>query len=158
MNDQPPPGPSYPGDDPNGPQYPSYGQAPRPETPPQPDAQHAYGQHAYGQQPPAQPAYTPHPYAGPTAPKHPSAVTAMVLGIVSVAGVVCYIGPLLGPFAWWLGHKTVKEIDASGGQLSGRSEAHAGRVLGIIGTVLLVLGILAIIGFILLIVATESTY
>ena len=36
----------------------------------------------------------------------------------------------------------MNEIDASGGQLGGRGQAQAGYVLGIIGTVLLIFGLL----------------
>ena len=54
------------------------------------------------------------------------------------------------PFAWWIGAKAVKEIDADPARYGGRGEAMAGKVMGIIGTVLLILGILAIGGFIVL--------
>ena len=50
-------------------------------------------------------------------------------------------------FAAW----TEREIDASAGTLSGRSEATAGKVLGIVGTVLLTLVVAA---FVLLVVLT----
>ena len=70
-------------------------------------------------------------------PEQPQAVTAMVLGIL---GLVCC--GIASPFALWLGRKSMKEIDASGGWLSGRGQAQAGFILGIIGTVLWVLGIL----------------
>jgi len=102
--------------DPTASPYPNYpGQAPPP---------------GYGYPPPGQPqppgGYGPYAY-GPVVyqwPKHPSAVTAMVLGIVAVAGgAMCYLPLLAAPFAWWQGHKVMQEIDASGGQLSGRSEA-----------------------------------
>jgi uncharacterized membrane protein YjgN (DUF898 family) len=74
----------------------------------------------------------PPPYA--PVPDHPRAATALVLGIVAV--VVC---GLVGPFAWSVGRSTLAEIDASGGRWGGRGQAQAGYVLGIIGTVLLVL-------------------
>ncbi|MET0821561.1 MAG: DUF4190 domain-containing protein [Aeromicrobium sp.] len=93
-----------------------------------------------------------HPY--PVPPKHTDATTSMVLGIVAVAGMfVCAIPVLLAPFAWYLGAKAVREIDASGGTLSGRSEATAGKVLGIVGTVLLTL---AVAGIVLVVVLTFS--
>jgi len=116
-------------------QQPSYGQAPS-----------AYGQQAPQWQPIPQP-YGPYaygPYAGlPVAPKHPSAVTALVLGIVGVAGVVlCGLGTVVAPFAWYLGQKATSEIDQNPGAYSGRGESNAGKVLGIIGTVLLVLVVL----------------
>jgi uncharacterized membrane protein YjgN (DUF898 family) len=73
-------------------------------------------------------------------PNHPSAVTAMVLGIVGLA--VCGV---CGPFAWVIGRKTVREIDASNGQIGGRGHAQAGYVMGIVATVLLVLSIIFVI-------------
>jgi hypothetical protein len=91
---------------------------------------------------PPQPGYN--PYMAP--PKHPQATTSMVLGIVSVAGgVLCWLPLLISPVAWIMGAKAVREIDASRGAQSGRSEAVAGKVLGIIGTVLLALGIALIV-------------
>ncbi|TSD63645.1 DUF4190 domain-containing protein [Aeromicrobium piscarium] len=72
--------------------------------------------------------------------KHPQSTLALVLGILGL--VICSI---LGPFAWYIGGKAVSEIDASGGRYEGRSEANAGKILGIIGTVLLGLGVLMII-------------
>lgn len=92
------------------------------------------------------------PYA--VQPKHHSATTAMVLGIVSVAGgILCWLPLFVSPFAWFTGSKAVREIDDSRGALGGRGEAMAGKILGIIGTVLLGL---AVIGVILLIVLTLS--
>ena len=73
----------------------------------------------------------------------PNATTALVLGILSV--VLC---PLLGPVAWSLGRKAEQSVDASGGALGGRGVATAGKVLGIIGTifvVLLVVGVAIVI-------------
>jgi uncharacterized membrane protein YjgN (DUF898 family) len=72
------------------------------------------------------------------APDHPKATTALVLGILGL--VVC---GLIAPFAWRIGKRTLDEIDGSHGQLGGRGTAQAGYVLGIIGTVVLLLGLLA---------------
>jgi hypothetical protein len=85
-----------------------------------------------------------HPYpAGPQ--KHPQSTTALVLGILSL--VVC---GLLGPFAWSIGAKAVKEIDAAPWTYGGRSEANAGRIMGIIGTGLLALSVLALVGLLVI--------
>lgn len=112
----------------------------------QPESQPGYGT-PYGQPPYGQP-YGQVPY-GYGAPKHSSATTALVLGIVSLGvGMMCGVGFLLAPFAWWVGAKAVREIDASQGQLSGRSEANAGKIMGIIGTVLLALGLLFVAAYI----------
>ena len=50
---------------------------------------------------------------------------------------------IVSPVAWVLGAKAVREIDASPGRYGGRDRAQAGKIMGIIGTVLLVLGVLA---------------
>lgn len=68
---------------------------------------------------------------------HPKAQTAMILGIL---GLVC-CGLLAIP-AYIIGNNAVKEIDASGGQYGGRGMANAGKICGLIGIVLMVLGII----------------
>lgn len=125
-----------------------YGQNPYGQPGSDPDQQPAQGQ--YGP-PGAQPPYAPqggHPY--PVArPNHGLAVPALVLGIVSV--VVCGIGILAGIPALVMGRKAVREIDASNGQLEGRSLATAGWITGLVGTILSVLVILlyaALFGFV----------
>ena len=70
----------------------------------------------------------------------PNAVLSLVLGIIGV--VLC---SLCAPFAWKLGREAEAAVDASGGQLGGRGLATAGKILGIIGTVLLVLGVVVLI-------------
>ena len=80
---------------------------------------------------------------GSTPPRHSGATTSLVLGILGL--VLCQ---LLAPVAWYVGGQAVKEIDAAPWSYSGRSEANAGRIMGIIGTVLIVLGVLVVLGFI----------
>lgn len=99
-------------------------------------------QQPYGQQP-----YQQGPQWGTPRPKHPKATTALVLGILSL--VVCGV---LAPFAWVIGGRAVAEIDANPGAYEGRGEAQAGRILGIIGTVLLIVGVLAFAAIFTLIV------
>jgi hypothetical protein len=120
----PPPGEPYDPNQPPGSQPPPYGQQQPPEgfaSYPPPYAPPVQG--GYGQQP----------------ENHPNATTALVLGIV---GVICC--SLTAPFAWVMGKKAMDEIDASGGRLGGRGNAQAGYVLGILGTILMVLGIVFI--------------
>lgn len=122
----------------------------------------APGQPAYDYPPPYPPPLPPQ-YAGgypgvypPRPPDHPQAVTAMVLGIL---GLVCC--GLASPFAIWLGRKSMREIDASGGWQGGRGQAQAGFIMGIIGTVLWVLGILfyvVVIAFGVFAASTSPTY
>jgi hypothetical protein len=148
-------------------------------TPPQSDrpgeqGQPGYGQPGYGQpgygrpepgqpqygQPPYQqyPQYSQYPqygqpaYGGYPAPpsNHGGALASMIIGIASLVLACAYgIGLLGAPVAWWLGARAKREIDASQGRLGGRGMAQAGFVLGIVGTVLLVL---AVIGWILVVV------
>ena len=113
----------------------SYPPPPGGDQPPYDPNQPPYGQGGYGQTPPPGGYGQPGGY-GPTQ-THPKATTSLVLGIV---GIVCC--SIVAPFAWVTGKKTVTEIDASGGRLEGRGQAQAGYILGIIGTVLLVLGVL----------------
>jgi uncharacterized membrane protein YjgN (DUF898 family) len=95
------------------------------------------------QPPPA--GYGPPPYGDyrPAAPKHPQAVTVLVLGILSL--VLC---GLIGPFAWSMGSRVVREIEGSGGRWSGDTEATIGRILGIVATVLLVIPVLFLLVFV----------
>jgi uncharacterized membrane protein YjgN (DUF898 family) len=76
-------------------------------------------------------------------PKHPQATTVLVLGILSL--VLCQI---LGPFAWSMGNKAQREIQANPGAYSGEGEVNAGRILGIIATAMMGLGLLLLlVGF-----------
>lgn len=100
--------------------------------------------------PPTPPTWAPSP--GQPPPKHDQAITSMVLGIAGLASLLVCCGALLvvSPVAWTMGTKAVAQIDASGGALSGRGEAEAGRIMGMIGTILLpfvVLFALAYLGF-----------
>ena len=71
---------------------------------------------------------------------HPQSTTILILGICGL--VLCQV---LGPFAWSMGNKALREIDASQGQLGGRDMVNIGRILGIVATVLLGLALLAIV-------------
>ncbi|HEV2776352.1 MAG TPA: DUF4190 domain-containing protein [Solirubrobacteraceae bacterium] len=88
--------------------------------------------------------------AHPAGPRNASnAVTSLVLGILGI--VLC---PLLGPVAWSLGRKGEQEIDNSGGAVGGRAMATAGKILGIIGTVLI---LIVAVGLVLLLAISEPT-
>ena len=76
-----------------------------------------------------------------TPPNAPGAVVSLVLGIVGI--VVCGIA---APFAWAQGRKAEQAIaGAPPGAYSGKGMATAGKILGIIGTVLLAIGVVALI-------------
>ncbi|GAA4378853.1 DUF4190 domain-containing protein [Nocardioides caricicola] len=108
----------------------------------------------YGQQPPGQPPYQPYgqqpQYYGPR--DHPQATVILVLGIIGL--VACQV---LSVFAWVMGNRVVKEIDASGGQLGGRSTANAGRICGIVGTVLLAISLAFVLLFVVIGIASMGT-
>ena len=70
--------------------------------------------------------------------KAPGAVASLVLGILGI--VIC---GLLAPFAWQQGRKAEALARAEG--YDGEGMATAGKVLGIIGTALLVVGVVAVV-------------
>lgn len=112
-----------------------------------------YGQPAYGQSPypTAYPPAPPAAYGQAFSAEHPQGTTILVLGILSL--VVCGI---LGPVAWVMGNKAIKEIDAAGGTATNRSQVNAGRICGIISTVLMVL-VIAFYGVMIVVAATSAS-
>ncbi|OLT23860.1 hypothetical protein BJF81_09550 [Ornithinimicrobium sp. CNJ-824] len=76
----------------------------------------------------------------------------LVLGILSVV-----VMPLLGPFAWAMGHRALKEVDRSGVPATNRSMLVGGMVTGIVGTVFLVLGTLGFLAFMGLFITSAAT-
>lgn len=130
------------------------------QTPPD-QPQQPYGQQpAYGH---PQPGLSQQGYGLPSLPKHPQAQTAMVLGIIALAGsFTCLVPILVSPFAWYFGAKVKREIAAEPQRWGGQGEAQAGFIMGIIGTVLLALGIVVLIMFALFIAlvaaGTSTTY
>ena len=143
------------------PNQPPYGQQPQPQQPPQ--SQPQYGQQPYygqtqGQPQYGQPGFPQGGYGAPLLPKHPQSTTALVLGLVGLAGgFMCLLPLLCAPFAWFYGRKAVREIDAAPQTYSGRSEAMGGMVTGIIGTVILILGLLALAAGLVLLLTLGMT-
>ncbi|MDO9378231.1 MAG: DUF4190 domain-containing protein [Nocardioidaceae bacterium] len=110
-----------------------------------------------GYGPPA--GYGPPPgYGAPLPGPAPGAVVALVLGVVAlVGGMTCLLPILAAPVAWVFGHRAVRFIDRSeAGAYTGRGMAMAGWVLGVVGTVLLVLGIAAAV--VLVVLASNGTF
>jgi uncharacterized membrane protein YjgN (DUF898 family) len=91
------------------------------------------------------------PY-GPMAPDHPQATTVLILGILGL--VLCQV---LSPFAWVMGTRVIREIDASGGTIGGRTNANAGRICGIVGTALIGLGLLVGVVAIIIVIAGAAS-
>lgn len=75
-----------------------------------------------------------------TVPNDSQAMLALILGILGV--VCCWI---LGPVAFFIGNASLNRINASNGTLGGSGLAQAGRILGIIGTIILALAILGVV-------------
>ncbi|WP_244931408.1 DUF4190 domain-containing protein [Nocardioides sp. W7] len=144
-------GPEQP-ERPEQPQWPQYGQQPDPPYGQQHEQPREYGrppfQQPYGQPPFQQP-------FGYQRESHTGATTSMVLGIIALASLplaamccgVTLPGMLTAPFAWVLGVRAKREIDAQPGRYGNRGFAEAGVVMGIIGTVLTVLAIAAAVLF-----------
>ncbi|MCU1504068.1 MAG: hypothetical protein JWM12_3422 [Ilumatobacteraceae bacterium] len=120
MSDAPPPGWGGP---PPPPQGPPGGPYPAP-----------------GQPPAGYPPYNPYGGGG-NFREHPQGTTILVLGILSL--VICSI---LGPFAWSMGQKALREIDSDPTTTyTNRGAINAGRICGIIATCLLGLAVIVII-------------
>lgn len=78
-------------------------------------------------------------YAG-RYPEDSQAVLVLVLGILGL--VFCQV---LGPFAWSIGNTELAAIQAGRRPPENRGMASAGRILGIIGTVLLGLVLVGVV-------------
>ncbi len=119
----------------------------------------AVGQPAWG--PPAYPYATEPPYGGwgpQPVQDHPRATLSLILGVVALGGgLICGLPILASPFAWVIGGRTVREIRRSGGRYGGEGLARAGQVLGIVGTVLIVMFVLAVAFFVWQTTRTLST-
>lgn len=70
------------------------------------------------------------------------ATAALVVGIV---GIVCC--QLAGPVAWYLGNAELRAIATGAAPAAGEGLAKAGKILGIVGTILLVM-VLAWVAFV----------
>jgi TRAP-type C4-dicarboxylate transport system permease small subunit len=70
------------------------------------------------------------------------ATMAVVFGVL---GIVCC--GLLAPVAWYLAAEELKQINAGRISEANRGMAQVAKILGIIGTILLVLGLLWVIFF-----------
>jgi len=97
------------------------------------------------------PSYEP---VAPAAGSDSQAIVAFVLGIFSVVML-----PVLGPVAIVVANRTLRKVETGEIPPESRGLATAGRVLGIIGTVLLGLAVLAVVAGIVffVVVATSAT-
>jgi uncharacterized membrane protein YjgN (DUF898 family) len=100
-----------------------------------------YDQNPYAQQ---QSYVQSSPYGSPMAQPHPQGTMILIFGILSLVGI-----QIMGPIAWVMGSKALKEIDANPAAYSDRGNVNAGRICGIIGTVLMILTVLFIIAYVI---------
>lgn len=73
-------------------------------------------------------------------PEASQATTILVLGILGL--ILCQV---LAPVAWVMGNNELEAIDAGRRPSENRGTANAGRILGIVGTVLLAIGVVVLI-------------
>jgi hypothetical protein len=142
---------------------------PDPGTPPPPAQPQFNPQTGYPAPPPPPPgAYPAYPQATGqqglpqfpvyVLPDHPKATSALVVGIVSVAGFfMCVLPVLAAPVAWVLGAQARREIRNAPHQWAGDGRATAGMVLGIVGTVLLVLAVIVLV-LLIAIIASDPNF
>ena len=79
---------------------------------------------------------------GTTTQESSKAVMALVFGVL---GIICC--GLLAPVAWYLANEEIKGIDAGWLTEANRGMAQVAKILGIIGTILLGLGLLWVLLF-----------
>lgn len=119
---------------------------PPPQAPPnQPPPSH-YPPNSYPPPawPPAPGGYYPPPggYYPPQAPPV-NATLILVFGIIGIVFTfACGIGGVFGIVAWIMGNSALKTLDQVGDPLNQRGTVNAGRICGIAGAILMVLGIL----------------
>ncbi len=136
----------------------SYNSYPPVQQPPQPQEPNfgyeSPGYATYGQQNPYA-TQGMQPYAA-VLPDHPQSTMVLVLGIISIVGFA-----ITGPFAWFFGSKARKEIAANPGVYKEGGILNIGWILGIIGTVFLILGTVAMVAyfiFIFVVIAGSGSF
>jgi hypothetical protein len=98
--------------------------------------------------------YQPQPYGRPypALPQpHPQGTAVLVLGILGFFVTLC------APFAWYLGSKALKEIQASGARYSNEDQIRVGRVLGMIITILAIIGLVFAVIFLIIAAIAATT-
>jgi hypothetical protein len=74
------------------------------------------------------------PYPGQQQSASTQAIASLVLGILSL-----FCCPLLAPIAWYIGSQEVKAVREGRSPIAGEGIAKAGMIIGIIGTIWMVL-------------------
>lgn len=129
----------------------AWGQQP---PPPPPAAPYGYPPSA----PPGAPAYG-YPAYPPPRPSSGRASTVLVLGIVSLVTffALCGLGIVPAIIALAMAPGARREIEASGGVLDGASQVRTGTILAWVTVGLTALVLLAVAGFIALVVTSSSS-
>jgi hypothetical protein len=78
----------------------------------------------------------------------------LVLGILSI--VLPFVGLVLGPIAWILGSQDLSEIHAGRMDPEGEGTVSAGRICGIIGTILHIVGVLSCFLYFLFVISVVN--
>ena len=76
---------------------------------------------------------------------HPDTSTIFVLGLLSLSGTLIF-----GLSAWYFGNRLLAKYDAEPGRWGRRGWADAGRILGMIGTVVSAAGCVLLLVFVVL--------
>jgi hypothetical protein len=84
--------------------------------------------------------------------EHPQGTTVLILGVLGI--VACQI---VAPFAWVMGNKALEEIDRDPLRYSNRSNVNLGRILGMVGSIILGLGIVGSVLYFVLIFVLLGT-
>ena len=85
-------------------------------------------------------------------PEASQGVLALVLGIVGL-----FVIQLVAPFAWIVSNRELRGIEAGRRDPTNRGLAVAGKVMGIIGTILLAIGIVVAVVAIIVLVAVSTS-
>lgn len=93
--------------------------------------------------------YGPPPY--PMPPEHPEGTLVLVLGLVSLA-----CSPL-GFAAWYLGSKAERDIEATGLYYSNAGNIKAGKIIGMVTSIVTMVSVALMIGYVLLILGFLGT-
>lgn len=104
---------------------------------------------SYGQYP-----ETPQVYGQPypmTPPEHPQGTTVLVLGILGFFFGLC------APFAWYMGSQALKEGRAAGVVFANQQSLVIGRILGMVVTILAIVGIVFAIFFMIVVLVAAGS-
>ena len=77
-------------------------------------------------------------------------------GLSLVFSLIGLIFPILSPIGWYFAQKEITGIDSGRRDPSNRGNATAGKVLGIIGTILLVITIIGVVLIVAIFVSANA--